>query len=235
MASCRKNINELFGQPSILAFGNIILKWGLFVLPTAVEQINTKLWLKTTIFFFCCYLSWFWGWLTSTRPVSLRGSHRTTVRKLQETVKDREAWRAIVYGVTKSWTQLGHWKIATKWLALEPSIYKSSSQSGKIWTTRARTGGLTQHLHLCQCYVSVKYDFKSTCLWQTPKRVVFRSRVRMSPSHQLSLISTAADGSCWALSIRAHGEARGLWTPRVCEEYLRVSTWQKATNFQLMA
>ena len=27
--------------------------------------------------------------------------------KLQEMVKDREAWHAAVYGVTKSWTQLG--------------------------------------------------------------------------------------------------------------------------------
>ena len=26
--------------------------------------------------------------------------------KLRETVKDREAWRAVVHGVTKSWTQL---------------------------------------------------------------------------------------------------------------------------------
>ena len=27
--------------------------------------------------------------------------------KLQEIVRDREAWRAAVHGVTKSWTQLG--------------------------------------------------------------------------------------------------------------------------------
>ena len=27
--------------------------------------------------------------------------------KLQETVRDREVWCAAVYGVTKSWTQLG--------------------------------------------------------------------------------------------------------------------------------
>ena len=27
--------------------------------------------------------------------------------KLQEMVRDRETWRAIVYGITKSWTQLG--------------------------------------------------------------------------------------------------------------------------------
>ena len=29
------------------------------------------------------------------------------VRKLQEMVKDREAWRAAVHGATNSWTQLG--------------------------------------------------------------------------------------------------------------------------------
>ena len=27
--------------------------------------------------------------------------------KLQETVRDREAWHAAVHGVVKSWTQLG--------------------------------------------------------------------------------------------------------------------------------
>ena len=29
--------------------------------------------------------------------------------KLQETVKDREAWRATVHGVAKSWTRLSDW------------------------------------------------------------------------------------------------------------------------------
>ena len=29
-----------------------------------------------------------------------------TLSKLREMVKDREAWRAAVHGVTKSWTQL---------------------------------------------------------------------------------------------------------------------------------
>ena len=28
--------------------------------------------------------------------------------KLQEIAKDREAWRAVVHGVTKSWTRLGN-------------------------------------------------------------------------------------------------------------------------------
>ena len=30
----------------------------------------------------------------------------TSLSKLQEVVKDREAWHAAVHGVTKSWTQL---------------------------------------------------------------------------------------------------------------------------------
>ena len=29
------------------------------------------------------------------------------LRKLQEIVKDREAWHAVVFGFTKSWTVLG--------------------------------------------------------------------------------------------------------------------------------
>ena len=33
--------------------------------------------------------------------------------KLQEMVRDREAWHPAVHGVTKSWTQLGDWTTAT--------------------------------------------------------------------------------------------------------------------------
>ena len=36
----------------------------------------------------------------------ITNSTDTNRSKLQETVKDREAWRAAVYGVAKSWTQL---------------------------------------------------------------------------------------------------------------------------------
>ena len=40
---------------------------------------------------------------------SITDSMDMNLSKLQETVKDREAWRAAVYGVTKSWTQFSDW------------------------------------------------------------------------------------------------------------------------------
>ena len=37
----------------------------------------------------------------------------TNLSKLQETVKDREAWRAAVHGVTNSWIELSDRTITT--------------------------------------------------------------------------------------------------------------------------
>ena len=39
---------------------------------------------------------------------SITDSRDMNLSKLQETAKDREAWRAIVHGVAKSWTRLSN-------------------------------------------------------------------------------------------------------------------------------
>ena len=45
-----------------------------------------------------------------------------SLNKLQEIVKDREAWNAAVHGETKSWTQLSKWATITT-VKLELSMW----------------------------------------------------------------------------------------------------------------
>ena len=48
----------------------------------------------------------------------ITGSMDMNLNKLQETVRDREAWSAAVPGVSKSWTQLGN-STTTPYLTIE--------------------------------------------------------------------------------------------------------------------
>ena len=44
--------------------------------------------------------------MTEDEMVECTRSMDMSLSKLQETVKDREAWRDAVHGIAKSWTQL---------------------------------------------------------------------------------------------------------------------------------
>ena len=79
------------------------------------------------------------GWQRIRWLDSITESMDMSLSKLRELVMDREAWRAAVYGVAKSWT----------WLSNQTTIKMNELNSGRVSITSVLSHCLEDFLYMC--------------------------------------------------------------------------------------
>ena len=92
------------------------------------------------------------GWQRTRWLDGITSSMDMTLSKLQEMVKDREAWCAAVHGVEKSRTRLSNWTTELL-LSLHPKTQCAAAPLGRR-VQRRRVQGITAHLENSSYFLS---------------------------------------------------------------------------------
>ena len=103
-----------------------------------------RFWRLSELTFQLCYLPTIWLWT----------SYLTII--IQELVMDREAWRAAVHGVTKSWTWLSDW---TEW-DFAPPFIKDGVYLPRGWLSHGTCFG--------QCFHGTLVNLMQVEAWAEP-------------------------------------------------------------------
>ena len=96
------------------------------------------------------------GWPRMSWLDGITDSMDVSLSELQEMVMDREAWRAAIHGVSRSWTQLSNWTELKEHSLNQTGIllnhHRKREPGGKRkiwyqkWNSRFRVLGLQQYL-----------------------------------------------------------------------------------------
>ena len=120
--------------------------------------------------------------------------------KVQEMVRDREAYRAAVHGVAKSWTQLGDWTTITRWphLALITSVKILSPNNHRLrsWTLGLQHVNVRDTIHPIIIIKTQRWPLQTNCPWSAcpvPEMPPWRQTSAKLTWHILSKSFTCED------------------------------------------